>query len=122
MFNNVILIGRLTKDPELRTIEEGVKVCNITLAINRPFKNSEGEYDVDFIPVSLWYAAAQNTYQYCEKGDAVCIKGRLVEKVQQINNINYHFLEIVGERVIFLTSKNKEKVLVETSQDVLEQD
>ena len=68
---------------------------------------------IDFIPVSLWYAAAINTAQYCDKGDAICVKGRLVQKVQEINGINYHFIELVGERVVFLSSKNKAEDLVE---------
>ena len=113
MFNNVIIIGRLTEKPSLKTIDETIKVCNVTLAVGRPFKHQEGQYDVDFIPVSLWYSAAINTAQYCEKGDAICVKGRLVQKVQEINGINYHFIEMVGERVVFLSSKNKAEDLIE---------
>ena len=75
--------------------------------------SEEKQYDVDFIPVSLWYSAAINTAQYCEKGDAICVKGRLVQKVQEINGINYHFIEMVGERVVFLSSKNKAEDLIE---------
>ena len=107
MFNNVVLIGRLTEKPTLRTVDENIKVCNVTLAVTRPFKNQEGQYDVDFIPVSFWYGAALNTHQYCDKGDPICVRGRLVQKVQEINGINYHFIELIGERVIFLGSRSK---------------
>jgi len=58
MFNHVVLIGRLTQKPVLKTFENGIKVCDITLAVMRPFKNTAGEYDTDFIPVSLWYSYA----------------------------------------------------------------
>lgn len=113
MFNNVILIGRLTEKPVLKTIDDTYKVCNVSLAVMRPFKNQEGQYDVDFIPISLWYSAAVNTYQYCDKGDIICVKGRLVQKVQEINGTNYHFIEMVGERVIFLGTKNKPEEIIE---------
>lgn len=107
MFNNVILIGRLTEKPTVRTFEDGLKVCNVTLAVTRPFKNSSGEFDTDFIPVSLWYANAQNAQEYCEKGETVCIKGRLAQKVQQINNVNYHSIEVIGEKIIFLSNRQR---------------
>lgn len=107
MFNNVILIGRLTEKPTVKTYEDGLKVCNITLAVLRPFKNSSGEFDTDFIPVSLWYANAQNAQEYCEKGEMVCIKGRLSQKIQQINNVNYHSIEVIGEKIIFLGNKQR---------------
>lgn len=116
MFNNVVLIGRLTDKPVLKTFEDGLKVCNVTLAVMRPFKNSVGEYDTDFIPVSLWYTYAINTYQYCDKGDTVCVKGRLVQKKQEINGCNYYFVEIVGERIIFLSSKNKPDIVVDSKE------
>jgi len=119
MFNHVVLIGRLTQKPVLKTFENGIKVCDITLAVMRPFKNTAGEYDTDFIPVSLWYSYAQNTYQYCDQGDTVCVKGRLVQKVQEINGINYHFLELIGERIIFLGGRNRQETVLD-SKDAVE--
>ena len=113
MFNNVVLIGRLTDKPTLKTLEEGAKVSNFTLAVTRPFRNSVGDLDTDFIPVSLWYATAQNAHQYCNKGAAVCIKGRLVQKIKTINDVNYHSVEVIGERIIFLGSKSKEETFVD---------
>lgn len=112
MFNNVILIGRLTDKPVVKTYDDGLKVSNVTLAVLRPFKNMAGEFETDFIPVSLWYANAQNAQEYCEKGDLVCIKGRLSQKVQEINNKNYHFIEVIGERIIFLSNKARSENLV----------
>ena len=107
MLNSVELIGRLVADPEVNTIEEGVKVSRITLAVHRPFKNTEGEYGVDYIPVSFWYGAANLTEQYCSKGDLIFVKGRLIMKNHEINEKNYKFLELIGERVVFLCHKLK---------------
>lgn len=124
MFNNVILIGRLTEKPTVKSYEDGLKVCNVTLAVLRPFKNSSGEFDTDFIPVSLWYANAQNAQEYCEKGEMVCIKGRLAQKVQQINNVNYHSIEVIGEKLIFLGNKQRSDnntVIDEEKQDTVEE-
>ena len=107
MLNTIELIGRLVADPEVKVLDDGQKVSNITLAVHRPFKNQDGEYGVDFIPVSFWYGTAILTEQYCFKGDLIFMRGRIVDKVQTINNINYHFAEIIGERVIFLGHKSK---------------
>ncbi len=114
MLNCVTLIGKLVDTPTVRLLDDGIKVCNISLSVMRPFKNQSGEYGIDFIPVSLWYGNAQIAEEYCTKGDTVCIRGRLVNKVQEINGINYHFLELIGERLIFINLKsyqdeNKEK-------------
>lgn len=113
MFNNIFLIGRLATEPSLKTFEDGLKVCDITLAVSRPFRNTAGEYDTDFIPISLWYGTAQNAHQYCKKGDLIGIKGRVAQRVQEINGVNYHFVEVVGERIVFLSSRNKSEETVE---------
>ena len=107
MLNSIELIGRLVADPEVRVLDDGQKVSNVTLAVNRPFKNQDGEYTVDFIPVSFWYGTAIITEQYCFKGDLIFVRGRLVNKIQTINDINYHFTEVIGDRVIFLGHKSK---------------
>lgn len=105
MHNIIYLIGRLTKDVEL--VKEGEKdVAKITLAVQRNYKNEEGIYEVDFIPVTLWYGVAQNTAEYCHKGDLVGIKGRM----QRYNGNDYTanglpILEIIAEKVTFLSSK-----------------
>ncbi len=106
MLNNVILIGRLVEKPILKNLDDGLKVSNFVLAVTRPFKNQAGEYETDFIPASLWYANASNVYQYCDKGDAICVKGRLTHKIQEIDGKNYSFLEMIGEKLIFLNNKS----------------
>ena len=86
MINNVIIVGRLCHDPVLNTIDEGITVCNLTLAVTRPFKDmNTGEYGTDFINVSLWFGISKIAYDYTSKGDIIGIKGRLTSKTKEIN-------------------------------------
>ena len=73
VLNQAVLVGRLVQEPELNKTEKG-NVTNITLAVPRSYKNSDGEYDTDFIRCTLWQAIAENTVEYCKKGDLVGIK------------------------------------------------
>ena len=91
MLNQIVLVGRLMETP---VVEEG-KV-NITLAVPRSFKNEAGEYETDFIPVTLWNGVAESTAEYCKKGDMVGVKGRM----QCVEGK----LEIVAEKLTFLSS------------------
>lgn len=108
MLNQVVLVGRLVHDLQINKSENGKKVSNITLAIPRSFKNVEGTYDTDFIQCIAFDAVAENTKEYCKKGDIVGIKGRVqsrtIEKDDKKETIN----EIIAEKITFLSSKNKE--------------
>ena len=101
MLNQVILVGRLTKDLELIEGENGKKNCIIQLAVHRPYKNIDGEYEYDFIECELWNMVAENTSAYCHKGDIVGIKGR-------IERLENNDMKIIAEKVTFLSSKSKE--------------
>lgn len=110
MLNQVVLVGRLTKDPEVVTTESGKKVSTITLAVQRTFKNSEGLYETDFINCVLWDAIAYNTQEYCHKGDIVGVKGRLqIRSYEDKENKTHQKLEVVAEKVTFLSSKKEDK-------------
>lgn len=74
MLNQVVIVGRLTKDPELKQTESGKKVSTITLAVSRMYKDENGEYQTDFINCVLWEGIAQNTKQYVKSGDLLGIK------------------------------------------------
>ena len=105
MLNQIVLVGRLTKDLELKKGENGTKYASMTLAIPRAFKNAEGEYETDFIECKLWNTIAKNTCEYCKKGDIVGVKGRIqTESVDGAYKIN-----VIAERVTFLSSKPKEE-------------
>lgn len=97
MLNNLTIVGRLVSDPEINETEEGYKTTIIKLAVPRSFKNVEGIYETDFIPVRLFKGIAENTVEYCRKGDLVGVKGRL-----QSNN---NKLEVIAEKVTFLSKK-----------------
>lgn len=110
MLNNLILVGRLVEKPKLRELDDGTQVCNITLAVMKPFRNANtGEYGTDFIPISLWYGTAAVTQQYCDKGDIIGVKGRISTKVNEQNGINIHTVEVIGERVAFIQLKSRQE-------------
>lgn len=100
MLNQAILVGRLAEDPKVITNESGKKFSNITIAIPRNFKNEDGVYDTDFINVSLWNNVAENTAQYCKKGDIVGVKGRLERTGIE--------LKVVADKITFLSSNKGE--------------
>ncbi|TYR80150.1 single-stranded DNA-binding protein [Priestia megaterium] len=109
MINEVILVGRLTKKPELRYTSEGIPLSTITLAVSRNFRNQEGEIDTDFVSITLWRRNAENTVQYCEKGSIVGVVGRLQTRNFE-NNLQQrvYMTDIVADTVRFLSSKNIE--------------
>lgn len=108
--NKVILIGRLTKDPELRYTASGIALTTFTLAVNRPVKNQQGQQEADFIPVIVWRKAAENTAQYMKKGSQVAVEGRLeVRKYQDNNGANRTYTAVVADRVQFLEPKRENK-------------
>ena len=101
MLNQIVLVGRLVSDPEIKETENGNKVSYITLAVPRSYKNSEGIYETDFVPCKVGYPMCDNVKEYCKKGDLIGIKGRMQTKQEEDKNI----LEIVAERVTFLSSR-----------------
>lgn len=110
MLNQVILVGRLVKDPEIKELEEGKKYCYITLAIPRSFKNADGEYDTDFVQLKLWNVVAENTKEYCHKGDIIGAKGRVqTYNVENEDGTKETKMELIAEKITFLSSKSKEE-------------
>ena len=108
MLNQLVLVGRLTRNPEVSKTENGTKYSHITLAVPRSYKNSNGEYETDFIDCTLFQIIATNTKEYCKKGDIVGIKGRLESSVYEKDGIKKHTLQVVAEKVTFLSSNSKE--------------
>ena len=99
MLNQIVLVGRIVKEIELKESENGKKYTVINLAVPQSFKNVDGVYDTNFIECILWDGIAENTKEYCKKGDLVGIKGRL----QRIDTSRP--VEIIAERVTFLSSR-----------------
>lgn len=110
MLNQAVLVGRIVQDPELRETENGNKLTKITLAVPRSFKNSNGEYDTDFISCVLWKGVAESTVEYCKKGDLVGVKGRIQTRVAELEDEQKRqFVEVVAEKVTFLSSKKADE-------------
>ena len=105
--NKVCLIGRLTKDPELRYTTNGTAIANFTLAVNRPFTNQKGNKEADFIPIVVWNKAAENCAQYLAKGQQTAIEGRLqVRSYEDNDNQRRWITEVIAERGEILGSKS----------------
>lgn len=110
MLNSLILVGRLTRDIDIKETETGKKVGTISLAIPRSFKNAEGIYETDFINCTLWEEKAKITKEYCKVGDIVGIRGRLQSNIIKTEEGTRYFLEVVADKVTFLSSRKKENV------------
>ena len=104
--NKVILIGRLTKDPELRTIASGNATTSFTIAVNRNFTNQNGEREADFINVVIWDKQAENVAKYLTKGRLVAVEGRIQTRNYDNNEgKKVYVTEVVALSVQFLESK-----------------
>ena len=121
LLNQIVIVGRLTGNPEVVKSEEGKERSQITLAVPRSYKNADGEYDTDFVDCVLWGGVAENTAEYCKKGDIVGVKGRI-----QTNNYETEdgekrkSTQIVAEKVTFLSSKKEKEDDIEKSDDELD--
>lgn len=104
--NYYIGVGRLTKNPEIKTLEDGKKVAVLSIAINRSYKNKEGVYETDFIDCSVWDMIAEKVYDYCKKGDVISIKGRLESYYEEKDNKKEKKYRIQGEQVSFIQSRS----------------
>ena len=109
MLNQVVLVGRLVYDLQVNKNEKGKKICNITLAIPRSFKNIDGTYDTDFIKCKAFDVIAENTKEYCRKGDIVGVKGRLQSSVYEKDGEKKSSMDVICEKVTFLSSKKQEE-------------
>ena len=106
MINQVTLVGRLTKDPELRSIGNGKHVLSVVVAVTRPFKNQNGEKDADFVRCTIWNRNAETTSEYCSKGSLVGVTGRIqTRNFEQEDGKRQYLTEVVAESVRFLESK-----------------
>ena len=105
--NKVFLIGRLTRDPELRYTGNNTAVATFSLAVNRAFSNQQGEREADFINIVVWRKQAENVKNYLSQGSQVAIDGRLQTRSYEDNNGQKRYVtEVVADNVEFLGSKN----------------
>ena len=110
MINQIILVGRLTGDPEIEEYENGKKRTIINIAVQRQFKNIDNKYDTDFFRCVLWNGMASNTKNYCQRGDIVGVKERVQNRsyVDSENNTRY-ITEIIAEKISFVSHSQKKE-------------
>ena len=104
--NKAILIGRLTKDPELRTTPTGRNVCQFSVAVSRNFTNANGEREADFINCVVWDKQAENLVKYQKKGNQIAVEGRIqTRNYDDKDGKKVYVTEILASNIIFLDSK-----------------
>ncbi len=104
--NKVILIGNLTKDPEISTTTTGVSVCRFTLAISRRYANADGERETDFINVVVWRTLADNCHKFLKKGSKVGVVGNIQSRSYDATDGSKRYVtEVIAEEVEFISTK-----------------
>lgn len=119
MINQVTLVGRLTRDPELKTTTEGTHVTHITLAVNRHYRNHNGEFEADFVQCTLWRNAAENTCKYCRKGAVLGVTGRLQTRHYEKEGKRVYVTEVIAESVRFLSAKPQRDIVPEQRREAV---
>ena len=115
MLNNVNLCGRLTHDVDLRYTQSGKAVGSLSLAVNRNFKNSNGDYEADFINCTIWGKSAENLANFVSKGSLINVSGRLnTRNYDNKQGQKVYVTEVIVENFDLLDSKNKGKKVNET--------
>ena len=110
MINRVVLVGRMTRDPELRRTPSGAAVASFALAINRNFSSANGERQTDFINCVVWNKAAENVERYCSKGSLVGVEGRIQSRQYDAQDgTKRTVVEVICDTVQFIETKRKEE-------------
>ncbi len=103
--NKVVLIGNLTRDPELTTTNSGVSVCRFSLAVTRRFQSSDGERETDFINIVVWRAQADNCHKFLKKGSKCAVVGRLqTSSYEAQDGTKRYTTDVVADEVEFISS------------------
>lgn len=116
--NKLTIIGNLTKDPELRTTQDGVSVCSFTVAVNRR-KKTDNQPEADFFRVSAWRQLGENCGKYLAKGRKVCVVGPVSVRTWEKDGKHGASLEVVADDVEFLSAKEQVKTDPQTGYEVV---
>ncbi len=105
MYNYFMLVGRIARDVEIKTLEDGRNVLNLLIVVQRPFRNAEGEYENDLLRVTLWESTAEIVSDNVRKGAMIGVKGRIVSnRKTKDDGTNVYQTELVGERIVFFSN------------------
>lgn len=116
--NKAVLIGRLTKNPEVRYTTNQKVVCSFTLAVDRPFVNQQGVREADFIPVILWGKTAEMVGNSCAKGHRLCVEGRIqVRTYEDKNKKTVWVTEVIGDHIEFIERRTDSAAATAINQD-----
>ena len=118
MMNKAILIGRLTRDPELRTASNDISVTSFTIAVDRNFNNQQGEKETDFIPVVAWRKLADTCAKYLAKGRLVAVSGRMQVRSYEGKEGKRYITEVVADEVQFLERAESKEKFTEVEDNV----
>ena len=118
--NKCILIGNLTKDPELTTTSNGVAVCRFSIAVSRRYSNADGERETDFLNIVVWRSLGENCHKFLKKGSKVGVVGNIQSRSYDATDGTKRYVtEIVAEEVEFLSTRNSDEGAKSTgSEDV----
>ncbi len=105
MYNYFMLVGRIAKEVEIKTLDDGRNVLNLLIVVQRPFRNQDGGYENDLLKVTLWESIAEIVSDNVRKGALIGIKGRIVSnKKLSEDGQNVYQTELVGERIVFFSN------------------
>lgn len=123
MINSTILVGRLVRNIEVRFTKDEKAVGNFTLAINRRFKNQNGEYETDFIDCVIFGKQAETMAQYTKKGDLIGVEGSIQKRTYEDKEKNKHYItEIMVEKITFLQTNKKGETTQTATQETQQSD
>jgi len=109
MINRVILVGRITKDLELKSTQSNISFCNFTLAVNRPFTEKDGTRQADFIQVVVWIKQAEDLVKYQNKGSLIGVDGRIQTRSYEVDGNMRYVTEVVADSIAYLESKREQE-------------
>ncbi len=104
-YNKIILVGRLTRDPEIKYVMGGIPVSNYVLAVKRPYKNSEGTLETDFLRVACWRKLAEFSKKYLTKGQLVLVEGAVQEERYEKDGQTRYSTKIKADHIEFMSPK-----------------
>ena len=117
--NKIVILGRLTKDPEVRYTPSQKVVASLTLAVDRPFTGADGKREADFIPVVIWGKTAEMVGNSCAKGHRLLVEGRLqIRNFDAKDGTKHWVTEVVANSIEFIERKEQEKKMTDMGQSV----
>jgi single-strand DNA-binding protein len=122
MMNRVILVGRITKDPEVKQTQTNIPVVSFTLAVNRQFTDAQGEKQADFIQCVVWRKQAENLARFVKKGALLGVEGRIQTRQYEAENGTRYITEVLCDSIQFLESKGESTVEAPYKEERLSKD